>query len=365
MDGEKTNKSKIKSKLAAIALMLVLLIFFFSLRASPAFVESYYSRGLYTFIRAGFQYLFNYFPFSVGDLLYVSIIILLTLGIYKFIKLLIRKHFNEAGHLFLGFILKTQVAVALFYLLWALNYFRQPAHERLNLPPYPYNSAQLVAVTSMLIDSANHSRALLKDSDLNVSRQQIVESAISAVKGLSNFKPPLMAIKPSAKGSLLSPILNYLGTAGYYNPFTGEAQFNSLMPVFTQPFVACHEMGHQMGFGAEDEANFAGFIAGKSSGNKLLKYSAYYLASQEFMNEVWRTDSLAFREMKARISPQVIRDLETEREYWTKYQGGAARLSSIFYDNYLKANKQPEGLKTYNKMIKLSMAYYKKNGIIQ
>lgn len=365
MVGIKVKSSKFKSRLLAIAMMSVLLVLIFSLRTSPDFVERYYSTGLFTFVRGGFQFLFNHLPFSAGDILYIIIIILLIWGLVTVIKLLVRKNFHEAGQLLLGFVLKMQISVALFYLLWALNYFRQPAHERMYLQPYQYKPAQLIAVTSMLIDSANQSRALLKASDFNVNEHQIVEPAIEAVMGLSSFNPPLLAIKPAAKGSLLSPVLNYLGTAGYYNPFTGEAHFNNLMPVFTQPFVACHEMAHQMGFGAEDEANFAGFIAGKSSDNKLLKYSAYYLASQEFMNEVWRTDSLAFRQLKGRISAQVIGDLEIERGYWTRYQGDAARLSSVFYDNYLKANKQPEGLQTYNRMIKLSMAYYKKKGIIK
>lgn len=361
----KNQDFKLTSRLVAIACLFIVLILMFSLRSQSEIVERYYSNGIFPKIRQGFQFLFNYIPFNVGDVLYIAIIVLLVIGIYRFILYLTRKQFRNTGLLFLAFILQLEIAIAIFYVAWALNYFRQPAQERLDLQTYEYNASDLIAVTSILIDSANQSRASLKASDFRVEKQQIVDPAIKAIVGLSTFDPPLIAIRPFAKSSLLSPLLNYIGTSGYYNPFTGEAQFNSLMPVFTQPFVACHEMAHQMGFGAEDEANFAAFIAGKSSDNNLLRYSTYYLASQEFMNEVWRTDSTAFRQMKNKISPAVIRDLEIEREYWTKYQGGAARLSSIFYDNYLKANKQPEGLKTYNRMIKLSMAYYKKKGLIK
>ncbi|WP_221406248.1 DUF3810 domain-containing protein [Daejeonella lutea] len=354
-----------QSTLLWIACMFILLMIIFSLKRYPLFVEKYYSTGLYTFVRSGFQFLFNYIPFSLGDVLYILVVSLTTIGVVKLVRLLIRKRIADAGFVFLRFILKIEIAIALFYLLWALNYFRQPAIDRLNLENKEYDVAQLVSLTSLLIDSTNATRARLKAQDFRISHDEIITHASKAVSSLSSFDPPLHAIKPSAKKSLLSPLLNYIGTAGYYNPFTGEAQFNSLMPLYTQPFVACHEMAHQMGFGAEDEANFAGFIAGKSSDNRLLKYSAYYLAAQEFMNEVWRADSTAFTQMKARISPGVIQDLQTERDYWTKYQGGAARLSSIFYDNYLKVNKQPGGLKTYNRMIKLSMAYYRKKGSIK
>ena len=361
----KTEDLKLISRLAAIGFMFIALIVIFSLRSHPELTERYYSNGIYPIIRSRLLFLFNYFPFSLGDILYVLIIAFLIIGIYTLIKFLISQQYRQAGLIILGFILKFQIGIFIFYALWALNYFRQPAQERLKLHNFDYSAPELLRVTSMLIDSANGSRASLKASDFLIPDQQIVDPAIKAIAGLSTFDPPLIAIKPLTKSSLLSPLLNYLGTSGYFNPFTGEAQFNNLMPVYTQPFVACHEMAHQMGFGAEDEANFAGFIAAKSSDNKLMKYSAYYLASQEFMNEVWKTDSIAFRTLKGRISSAVIQDLETEREFWTKYQGTANKLSSIFYDNYLKANKQPEGLKTYNRMIKLSMAYYKKTGFIK
>lgn len=303
-------------------------------------------------------------PFSAGDVLYILVSVSLATGIFQLCKLLVQGRFRNASFLFLGFFLKLQAAIAAFYILWALNYFRHPASERLKLNNDQYNKTQLIAVTSMLIDSVNSSRSVLVNSDFNSTDQAIIESAVKAIHDLSSFDPPLIAVKPIAKPSLLSPLLNYIGTSGYYNPFTGEAQFNDRMPIFSIPFVACHEMAHQMGFGAEDEANFVGFMAGKSSDDRLLKYSSYYLAAQEFMAEVWRTDSAAFKQIKLKISPAVIRDLETERAYWIKYQGRAAKLSSIFYDNYLKVNKQPGGLKTYNRMIKLTMAYYHKTGFL-
>lgn len=355
----------LRVRLVLIASFLILLLLIFSLKKYPGIVETYYSLGLYPLIRRGFQVLFNYIPFSAGDVLYVLVIAAFTAGLFQISRFLIQRKFKSAGFLLLGFFLKLQVAIAVFYLLWALNYFRRPASERLKLSNDEYNEAGLMAVTAMLIDSVNLSRSVLRESDLRSTGQEVTGPAVKAIQKLSFFDPPLIAIHPNAKPSLLSPLLNYIGTSGYYNPFTGEAQFNDRMPVFIRPFVACHEMAHQMGFGAEDEANFIGFMAGKSSGERLLKYSSYYLAAQEFMAEVWRTDSTAFKRIKQKISPDVIRDLETERAYWTRYQGRTARLSSIFYDNYLKANKQPGGLKTYNRMIKLTMAYYRKTGFIK
>jgi len=38
-------------------------------------------------------------------------------------------------------------------------------------------------------------------------------------------------------------------------------------------------------------------------------------------------------------------------------------LSSLFYDDFLKVNNQPQGLNTYNQMVRLVMGWYKKNKI--
>ncbi|MHB1179501.1 MAG: DUF3810 family protein, partial [Daejeonella sp.] len=255
-------------RLGLVCGFFILLILIFSLKKYPELVEIYFSLGLYPIIRKGFQVLFNYIPISAGDVLYILIIAALIAGVFQMFRFLIQRKFKVAGFLLLGFFLKLQIAIAAFYLLWALNYFRRPASDRLELNNYEYSEAQLLAVTSMLIDSVNLSRSLLLNSDLNATGRTIILPAVKAIQMLSSFDPPLFAIEPSAKPSLLSPLLNYTGTSGYYNPFTGEAQFNDQMPVFTIPFVACHEMAHQMGFGAEDEANFAGFMAGRSSGDK-------------------------------------------------------------------------------------------------
>jgi hypothetical protein len=41
------------------------------------------------------------------------------------------------------------------------------------------------------------------------------------------------------------------------------------------------------------------------------------------------------------------------------YETQLSWISSIFYDNFLKANNQPRGLATYNRMVLLVMAWEK------
>jgi hypothetical protein len=338
-------------------LVLALTIFLLMLFADhPALVERYYSQGFYKLICWVFHPVFNLFPFSVGDLLYSMVIVALIVAIARMIKRLFKRQFKQAGIHLLGWIISIQVAIVAFYLFWGMNYFRPSAADRLSLRDTTFTTADLKAVTKLLIDSANACRARVTAADMAQSNSAIYQTAVNAVNALSADSVNFRAFHPAIKPSMITFLLNYIGTSGYYNPFTSEAQINYAMPIFNRPFVACHEMSHQIGYGAEDEADFAGFIIGIKSTDRLLRYSAYHLAVDEFMHTLRRRDTVAHKELKAMVSKQVHQDFVTERAYWMAYETQLSWISSIFYDNFLKANNQPSGLGTYNRMVLLVMA---------
>ncbi len=358
------NNKRLKARLIAIA-ALALAIFLLMLFADhPGLVEHYYSEGLYPFICRVLHPLFNLFPFSVGDVIYILVVAYLVYAFICIIRLAIKKKFREAGVFLLGIVIGLQTGILIFYLFWGLNYFRPSAAKRLNLRDSTFTTPELQNVTAMLIDSANACRARVTPADLAQSNKTIFQTAIKAVQKLSDDSVNFRTYYPLAKPSILTPLLNYIGTSGYYNPFTSEAQVNYGMPVFDRPFVACHEMSHQMGYGAEDEANFAGFIIGIGSHDRLLRYSAYHAAVAECMRALYYRDSLCNKELKPRISIAVHNDFKIERAYWLSYENKAGVLSSIFYDQFLKANNQPQGLDTYNKMVQLLMALYRKKSMV-
>jgi hypothetical protein len=342
----------------SLTLFIVLMMWF---ACYPNAVERCYSRGLYPVICHIFHPVFNLFPFSVGDIVYIVVVIYLVYALVRLIRTLFKRQWKPAWNFILGITIGIQIAIIAFYLFWGLNYYRPSAAERLNLQDSTYTLADLKATTSALIDSANACRVRVNAQDMGQANKMIYQTAISAVKALADSSAVFNTYSPEIKPSLLTPLLNYLGTSGYYNPFTSESQMNYQMPVYVRPFVACHELSHQMGFGPEDEANYVGFIAGIHSRDKLLRYSSYYVGVQEFMFALRMQDSLSRKELRKRISPQVLADFKQERQYWLAYEGKIETISSIFYDNFLKANNQPQGLKTYNRMVLLVLAYRKKH----
>ncbi|MBK0377741.1 DUF3810 domain-containing protein [Mucilaginibacter segetis] len=356
-----TYGKKLLLKRGIAILALAFLIYLLMLFADyPQAVEKYYSQGVYTFICRALHPVFNIFPFSVGDILYIFIIGFLIYTIVQIVKFAFKRNFVKSLGLISGVIIGLETGILIFYLFWGLNYFRPSAAERLKLTDTTFTLTDLQQVTTILIDSANACRKRLTPADLKQNNSAIYLSAINAVKGLSQRSPVYKTYSPDIKPSLLTPVMNYIGTSGYYNPFTSETQINYQMPVFNRPFVACHEMSHQMGFGAEDEANFAGFMIATSSNDRLLRYSAYHQAVGEFMFAMYEADTVLHKQLKASISPAVKADFKQERLYWLSYQNKIDEITGIFYDNFLKVNNQPAGLDTYNQMVALVIALYKK-----
>jgi hypothetical protein len=282
----------------------------------------------------------------------------LLFSLIRFIIRIFKGQFRLIALSLTTLVIGIQVGVLAFYLFWGMNYFRPSAAERLNLRDTSYTTTHLVNVTGMLIDSANATRASLTAADSMQDNDAIYKTAINAVKKTSEASS-FRAYSPRIKSSLLTPLLNYVGTSGYFNPFTGEAQLNYQMPYFSRPMIACHEMSHQMGFGPEDEASFAGYMVAMQSRDRLLRYSAFSNAVNECMHTLRRRDTLAFKQLRKSISPQVRHDFYRERFYWLSFHGKATMLSGYLYDDYLKINNQPEGLRTYNQMVLLLMNWYK------
>ena len=62
---------------------------------------------------------------------------------------------------------------------------------------------------------------------------------------------------------------------------------------------------------------------------------------------------------KSMLSAPVLEDLREEYAFWHSYRGWLDKISSLFYNQYLIHNNQPEGLERYNMMAKLIVAWEK------
>ena len=76
-----------------------------------------------------------------------------------------------------------------------------------------------------------------------------------------------------------------MGFGGYLNPFTLEIQVNSLMPKTSLAITIPHEQAHQLGYAAENEANFIGFLACIYNKDLYYQYTGYSFALRYCLQE--------------------------------------------------------------------------------
>ncbi len=359
-----TGKKPIWRKLLillAVAVLIKLFSFF------GGWVEALYSTGIYPVIAVVFRFFTGWLTISLGDLLYAAAVIWLVVRLVKLAKLLFQRKSTWQG--FWAGLGRTAAAILWIYILfnglWGLNYDRYGISYQLKLKPNKYSTDELKHLTTELVQRVNASRTALGDSNFTYPPdKEIFAQAETAYDSVVLAYPFLKYTRHSVKRSLYSEAGNYFGFLGYYNPFTGEAQVNTAVPAFVIPYTACHEIAHQLGYGSESEANFVGYLSAKASNNNIFHYSVYFDMFSYANNELFFRDSAAARNNYRLLDTLVKQDYRAYRKFLLAHKNPIEPVISMFYGEYLKANKQPKGIETYNEVVAWLIAYEKKYGPI-
>ena len=175
----------------------------------------------------------------------------------------------------------------------------------------------------------------------------------------------LVYSRPSIKSSMFSPVGHWFGFTGYYNPFSGEAQLKTSIPVFLKPFVTLHEIAHQLGYGKENEASFVAYLTGKTSTDINFVYSIYFEMYRDAIFECMQTGEENVQLIEAirkNVHLRVKYDSRDLHLYLLKNKNFIEPVMTGAYDQYLKLNNQPKGKATYNEVIAYLVAYMKRYG---
>ncbi|TXH20683.1 MAG: DUF3810 domain-containing protein [Chitinophagaceae bacterium] len=350
----------------------VLLLVVFSLcihffARNTSWVDDFYAQSTYLYIAKGLRFLMGWIPFSLGDLFYLLIIILLLKSVFIFIKKVKNKKLLvQNWQLKLSkFISVICIVYISFQLLWGLNYSRTGVSKDFDLYIDSVNTSDLDTLVYALHQKLNEKARVVYGSDRSSlhSDKVIFTTASEAYKKLSNTYPWLNYQPHSIKPTFFGFILNYSGFLGYYNPFSGEAQVNTTVPAFMHPFVAVHEIAHQLGYAKENEANFIGFLAGKNSNDVNMQYAIYYDMYQYAVNDLWQLDSLKAKRYEYTLHRQVKADMLVNYQFYKDKKSPLEPFVRWIYSRFLIINNQPSGLYSYNEVVGWLIAYYKKNGI--
>jgi hypothetical protein len=340
--------------------------------SSKGRVEDSYSNGFYPGISSFFRIIFGWIPFSIGDILYGLVFIWLVRKLVKGIIAIFQRKITRQS--FLNGLKKTVLIVLsiyiIFNLFWGINYDRKGIVSQLQLNQDTFSFKELKDVTMLVAEKLNSTKKyLLRNKVAYPSNSELFKKVETAYDKTAVTYPFLAYHHASIKPSMWGWVGNYTGFTGYYNPFTGEAQVNTYVPDFLKPFVACHEVGHQIGYAKEDEASAVGYLAALHSGDSLLLYSTYFdlynsarreLLYQSFM----QNDTTSVREISTMLIPEVKADIKEMLAFFTRHKNAVEPFIRKGYAFYLKNNNQPKGMQSYDEVTAFLIAYYRKFKVI-
>lgn len=357
--------SKLKLKVFTILFVPVIFIINRIAKMYPQVIEKYYSTTFNKLIIQLLSVVTGIFPFSIAEILYLSLIITLAVMI---ILLLIKIKTGGFLKQLLNIGVYLSTLYVLFMLLWGFNYNRFSFDKIAGIKVEKSSKQELYNLCRDLIKRAN---ALRENVDENSGKvmsipggyRSVFERADMGYEKASLKYPELGGRYGRPKRVLLSEKMSYTGITGMYMPYTGEANVNINVTDFTLPATVLHEMAHQRGFAREDEANYIAYLISTFHPDNDFKYSGVMLALIYSMNAMARKDINFYRELAANYSEGVKRDFIYDSRFWDKYRGKVEEVSNKVNNTYLKSNGQQDGVESYGRVVDLLLAEYRNKSI--
>ena len=223
-----------------------------------------------------------------------------------------------------------------------LNYFKTSISYKLNIKSN-YEFEELDNTLNLIITEINEQVPLLQDfNELNFLE----------ITNTTNL---------NVKQSLAPSYLLFQTVSGHFIPFTSESVVNFDIPKIDLPVVIFHEYAHQMGYADEAEASFIGFMKAVESNNANVRYSGYFNALLNLLNEINKNHKEELENYTSKLNDRVISDINYYMEFWSKYSNNYFdKVQKYIYDLYLKSNNQEAGIMTYNKVSNFIIDYYQR-----
>ena len=337
-------------------------------RFSEPFAE-WYAGGPYQILAASWGRIYGILPFSAAEFLLYAFV---SGGIVWILYIAVSA---AATCLKIGKLKKEKIyfakqgAVALcisgcllfsYTIGCGINYQRISFAEQNGLVLESYTAEELAYVCALLTEELNQSAELVVRDDgyVMVHEDNLEAGAVQAMEQAAEQYSLLEGYYPKPKAVKVPWILSVQQITGIYSPFTFEANYNGDIPDYGVPFTACHELAHLRGFMREEEANFIAWLACRESDRIDFRYGGNLRGWISCMNVLYRTDYDAWMAIRVQLHPLIEADLAANREYWAKYEGPVAEAAEKVNNNYLKANGQSDGVKSYGRMADLIVAYY-------
>jgi hypothetical protein len=317
----------------------------------PPAVERWFSTGVYLRIQRLVTPVSNAIPIALFDLLVIGAIVGVAVAVVRAIRGAV--HTRSSVPLLRGGagLLVVAALVYLWFLgFWGFNYRRLPMSERLRVAS---GAPEPAAVLKLGLDAAAELNALHPAAHQEGWPEQPRDD-MTLQRGFVEIQRALAdtpaAIPGRLKQTVFGPYFRWTSVDGMVNPFGLEVLVNPDLLPFERPMVAAHEWAHLAGYADEAEANFVGWLT-CLRGGPAAKYSGWLLMYWQVNAELIQSERA---QLAAALAPGPRRDLEAivarlRRGEWPLLRTAGWQV----YDQYLKANRVEEGVRSYSLVVTL------------
>jgi hypothetical protein len=305
-------------------------------------VEQWYSSGLYPRIQSIVTPISNLVGIALFD---VAAAILLAWMVALFIR---RAQARGLRVAFLHGLRSVLVTAAVLYLaflaMWGLNYRRTPLEAKLD-----YRESRITRDAALRLgsDAVRLVNAGYEAAHAARSDDEALAAAFAEAQQIMDA-PRIVPGVP--KVSLLGIYFKQAAISGMTIPFFLEITLSPELLPFERPYTLAHEWAHLAGYADESEANFLAWLT-CTRGNPDAQYSGWLETYQYVLNSLPRADRRALPP----LDPGPRSDLQALRDRYQQSSPVVREAAREVYDSYLRANRVPEGIESYNAVLKLML----------
>lgn len=354
--------------------------------------SDFYVRYIFPFFTATYGRLFGLFKFSFGEiLLYTGVGFAVFLVILWLVRLVLLIKGSRVLKRLTRICSKVFLKLTIFIILVQVQncfvlYHTTPLYKNTEVEEYTATRKDLIDLREKLVERANElsqtferneKGEIIYDADINsiamITMQDLGEKAKKRIEeknpGVLDEKLRLLSGYYSRpKPFLKSDFFCQQGIAGYYFPFSLEANYNNLMYVANYPDTMCHELSHLKGFIYEDEASFLSYLGCMNADDVFFEYSGILNALSYVLPELKRELALEpeLRNLLTTVNDIVLFDMmfiseetreKVESDAWFKTEE-VEKASTAFLDTNLTLNGVSDGIVSYSRMVNLLLKYY-------
>lgn len=363
------NRKKLPRVCLCIYALAAMSSLFYVLFRSNALFADWFNQTVSAYVRRFLAFLTSWIPFSMAELL----LLLLPVILISLIVIAV-KHYSDSwrnSFVFVGILLSGVALIwVLFVWTFAAGYSAPPLDEKLSLERDKVSAQELYDTAEVLrkeIDALSDEVLFLEDgtSLMTYSYREMNAKLIEAYERFSKKYDLTDAFSSSVKPIMLSEPMSYTHITGVYTFFTGEANINVNFPDYTVPYTAAHELAHQRGIAREDEANFVAFLVCRESDDPYIRYSAYLNVYEYVLSALYSADTSLYTKTYQKLPADVKEEELAYSAFFDKYRDNvAADISQTTNNHYLISQGNPEGTRSYNLVVDLTVAFYKDLGIV-